>query len=146
MEASHPLPIRRVLLAVDLSSASRDAIEEAIELAAMHRADLVVLSVVDDSKLPLPGGGKRRVDQERDRLESGVRAIVRRARDAGVRATHLVWEGDPAQSILDAALSESADVIVLGSHARTGLRRLLVGRTSTEVTRAAACRVLVVAD
>lgn len=146
MEASHPLPIRRVLLAVDLSSASRDAIEEAIELAAMHRADLVVLSVVDDSKLRLPGGGKRRVDQERDRLESGVRAIVRRARDAGVRATHLVWEGDPAQSILDAALSESADVIVLGSHARTGLRRLLVGRTSTEVTRAAACRVLVVAD
>jgi len=89
MEASHPLPIRRVLLAVDLSSASRDAIDEAIELAAMHRADLVVLSVVDDSKLRLPGGGKRRVDQERDRLESGVRAIVRRARDAGVRATHL---------------------------------------------------------
>ncbi|MEA2611515.1 MAG: hypothetical protein QOI37_1026 [Chloroflexota bacterium] len=145
MEASHPLPIRRVLLAVDLAYTSRDAIEEAIELAVMHGADLVVLSVVDGSKLVLPGGRKRRVDQERDRLETGVRAIVRRARDAGVRATHLVWEGDPAQSILDAALSESADVIVLGSRPRTGLRRLLLGRTSTEVSRAAACRVLVVA-
>lgn len=145
MKASRIVPGRRVLLAVDLSYASDDAIEEAIRVAAARGADLIVLSVVDDSRLHLPGGMRRRVDQERDRLETGVQAIVRRAERAGVRATHLVWEGDPAQSILDAAIAEAADVIVLGSRPRTNLRRLLLGSVSTAVTRAAACEVIVVA-
>jgi nucleotide-binding universal stress UspA family protein len=138
------MPARRVLLAVDLTNASTGAIEEAIRVAAADGADLVVLSVVEPSNLHLPGGGTRRVDQERDRLETGVRDIVRRAKVAGVRATHLVWEGDPAGSILDAAIAEGADVIVLGAR-RTGLRRLLPGSVSAEVSRAATCRVVVVA-
>lgn len=145
METSRIAPARRILLAVDLTNASAAAVEEAIRVAAADGADLIVLSVVEPSNLHLPGGGSRRVDQERDRLETGVRDIVRRAREAGVRATHLVWEGDPAESILDAAIAESADVIVLGSRGRTNIRRLLLGRVSAEVSRAAACRVLVVA-
>jgi nucleotide-binding universal stress UspA family protein len=103
------------------------------------------LSVVEPSNLHLPGGGSRRVDQERDRLETGVRDIVQRAKVAGVRATHLVWEGDPAGAILDAAIAEGADVIVLGSRRRTSLRRILLGSVSAEVSRAATCRVVVVA-
>jgi nucleotide-binding universal stress UspA family protein len=134
-----------VLLAVDLTNASKGAIAEAIRVAAADGADLVVLSVVEPSNLHLPGGGSRRVDQERDRLETGVRDIVQRAKVAGVRATHLVWEGDPAGAILDAAIAEGADVIVLGSRRRTSLRRILLGSVSAEVSRAATCRVVVVA-
>jgi nucleotide-binding universal stress UspA family protein len=133
-----------VLLAVDLTNASKGAIAEAIRVAAADGADLVVLSVVEPSNLHLPGGGSRRVDQERDRLETGVRDIVRRAQVAGVQATHLVWEGDPAGAILDAAIAEGADVIVLGAP-RTGLRRILPGNVSSQVSRAATCRVVVVA-
>lgn len=134
-----------MLLAVDLTNASKGAIAEAIRVAAADGADLVVLSVVEPSNLHLPGGGSRRVDQERDRLETGVRDIVQRAKVAGVRATHLVWEGDPAGAILDAAIAEGADVIVLGSRRRTSLRRILLGSVSAEVSRAATCRVVVVA-
>jgi len=145
MESVSAMPARRILLAVDLTNASAGAVEEAIRVAAADGADLVVLSVVEPSNLHLPGGGSRRVDQERDRLEVGVRDIVRRAHVAGVRATHLVWEGDPAGAILDAATSEAADVIVLGSRRHSNLRRMLLGSVSAEVSRAAACRVVVVA-
>lgn len=135
---------RRVLLAVDLSSASDGAVEEAIGLAAADRAELIVLSVVEPANLHLPGGRTRRVDQERDRLEAGARNIVRRARAAGVSATYLIWEGDPAESILEASMAEHAAVIVLGSRPRTSLRRLLLGSVSSEVSRNAACEVIVV--
>lgn len=113
-------------------------------MAATERAELLVFSVVEQSNLHLPGGRSRRVDQERDRLEAGVRDIVGRARASGVAATYLIWEGDPAESILEASASESADVIVLGSRRRTDLRRLLLGSVSSEVARRAPCEVIVV--
>jgi nucleotide-binding universal stress UspA family protein len=144
MEARRVESRRRVLLAIDLSSASRGAIDEAIRMAADDGAELVVFSVVEQSNLHLPGGRSRRVDQERDRLEAGVRDVVGRAHAAGVSATFLIWEGDPAESILDASASEGADVIVLGSRRRTDLRRLLLGSVSSEVSKRAACEVIVV--
>jgi nucleotide-binding universal stress UspA family protein len=134
----------RVLLAIDLTAASSGAIEQAISMAAADHADLLVFSVVEPSSLHLPGGRPRRVDQERDRLESGVRTVVGRARASGVAATYLIWEGDAAESILEASASEGADVNVLGSRRRTDLRRLLLGSVSSEVSRRAACRVVVV--
>ena len=97
------------------------------------RADLVVLSVVEPHNLHLPGGAARRVDQERDRLAAGAQAIVQQARDSGVRATYLIWEGDPAEAILEASRSEDVDVIILGSRPRTNLRRMILGSVSSEV-------------
>ena len=134
----------RILLAVDLTPASRDAANEAIKRAQDDGAELIVLSVVEQHNLHLPGGGTRRVDQERDRLAAGAQAIVRQARDAGVRATFLIWEGDPAEAILEASQSEDADVIVLGSRPRLNVRRLILGSVSSEVARRATCDVVVV--
>ena len=131
-------------MAVDLTPASRDAVEEAIKRARNEGAELIVLSVVEQHNLHLPGGGTRRVDQERDRLTGGAQAIVRQARDAGVRATFLIWEGDPAEAILDASRSEDADVIVLGSRPRLNVRRLFLGSVSSEVAKRATCDVVVV--
>ena len=134
----------RILLAVDLTTASQKAANEAIKRAGADGADLIVLSVVEQHNLHLPGGQRRRVDQERDRLAAGVQAIVQQARDAGVRATDLIWEGDPAEAILEASQSEDADVIVLGSRPRLNVRRLILGSVSSEVARRAACEVVVV--
>jgi nucleotide-binding universal stress UspA family protein len=144
MEARRIPATHRILLAVDLTDASSGAVVEAIELAAANEAELVVLTVVEPSNLRMPGGRTRRVDQERDRLEAGARDIVGRARGAGVSATYLIWEGDPAESILDASISEDADLIVLGSRGRTNLRRLLLGSVSSAVARRASCEVVVI--
>jgi nucleotide-binding universal stress UspA family protein len=134
----------RILLAVDLTPASHEAANEAIKRATDDGAELIVLSVVEQHNLRLPGGGARRVDQERDRLAAGAQAIVRQAREAGVRATFLIWEGDPAEAILEASLSEDADVIVLGSRPRLNVRRLILGSVSSEVAKRATCDVIVV--
>jgi len=136
--------VTRILLAVDLTGSSDRAATEAITRAGVAGADLIVLSVVEPHNLRLPGGATRRVDQERDRLTAGAQAIVRRARTAGVAATWLIWEGDPAEAILEASRSEGADVIILGSRARTNLRRLILGSVSSEVARRASCEVVVV--
>ena len=140
-----PAPGRpRILLAVDLTPASREAAQEAIKRARGDGAELIVLSVVEQHNLHLPGGGSRRVDQERDRLAAGAQAIVQQARDAGVRATYLIWEGDPAEAILEASHAEGADVIVLGSRPRLNVRRLILGSVSSEVAKRATCDVIVI--
>jgi nucleotide-binding universal stress UspA family protein len=136
--------VARILLAVDQTGSSEHAATEAIARAGAAGADLLVLSVVEPHNLHLPGGRIQRVDQERDRLTAGAQAIVLRARRVGVTATWLIWEGDPAEAILDAAVSEGADLIVLGSRARTNLRRLILGSVSSEVARRAGCEVVVV--
>jgi nucleotide-binding universal stress UspA family protein len=135
---------QRILLAVDQSGSSRAASDEAIRRAAREQAALIVLTVLEPHNLHLPGGQRRRIDQERDRLTAGALAIVHRAHAAGVRATYLIWEGDPAEAILEASRSEGVDVIVLGSRPRTSLRRLILGSVSSEVSKRAACDVVVV--
>ena len=135
---------QRILLAVDQSGSSRGASDEAIRRAAREEAALIVLTVLEPHNLHLPGGARQRIDQERDRLTAGALAIVNRARAAGVRATYLIWEGDPAEAILEASRAEDADAIVLGSRPRTSLRRLILGSVSTEVSRRATCEVFVV--
>ena len=144
MEARSEAPRSRILLAVDQMGSSDGAADEAIRRARADGAELVVLSVVEARNLHLPGGHIRRVDQERDRLAAGAQTIVRRARDSGVRATYLIWEGDPAESILEASASEGAGVIMLGSRPRTNLRRLILGSVSSEVAKRATCEVVVV--
>ena len=137
--------VRRLLLASDLSTASQAATDKALDIAIRDDAHLVVLSVVDPRLLRLPGGRfLRRVDQERERLEFGVRDIVERARHAGIRATFLVWEGDPGDVILEAAEAEDVDLIVMGSHGRGRIGRLLLGSTSAHVSAEARRQVLVV--
>jgi nucleotide-binding universal stress UspA family protein len=138
--------IRRVLFATDLSGASRLAAIEATRLAAEAGAQLLVFSVIDPRRLRLPGGRfLRRVDQERARIENGVQELVRRAEAAGVQATFLVWEGNPAEAILAASEAEDADVIVLGSHGHSSLGRILLGSTSSRVSQDAKRPVQVVA-
>jgi nucleotide-binding universal stress UspA family protein len=144
MEAAADPLERRILLAVDQSGSSWAAAREAIQRAVREHASLIVLSVIEPHNLHLPGGLHRRVDQERDRLESGALEIVRAAREQGVRSTFLIWEGDPADAILEASHAERADVIVLGSRPRTNLRRLVLGSVSSQVARLATCEVVVV--
>ena len=127
----HPEPIRHVLLATDLERSSRRAAAEAIRLATEHGAVLIVLAVA-------------RSHRDRARLEAGAEAIAERARAAGVSATSVVWHGDPGEAILEAAWTERADVVVLGSRRRRNLSRLLLGSVSSHVAEEAACRVVIV--
>jgi nucleotide-binding universal stress UspA family protein len=127
---SRTRPIYHVLLATDLSESSGRATEQAITLAARENAVLQILAVA-----------RRHAD--RDRLERGVVQIRRRARAAGVLATSVVWHGDPADSILEAAWTERPDVLVVGARQHRWVAGLL-GSVSSKVAGEAPCRVEIV--
>ncbi len=138
-------PAHKILLATDLSPTSGPATDGAFATARRMGAQLLVVSVIDSTSLRLPGGRfDARVDQVRSRREVAAQELVQRGRREGVRVTFLVWEGDPGDSILEAARAESADMIVLGSHGRGAIGRLLLGSVSQHVVRHADVPVVVV--
>jgi len=136
-------PIRTILLATDLTAASREATDRAVDLAGRLGARLLIVNVLEKRRLT-GGGSHDRVDQARAERETLLVKIVRSARDAGVKAEFLVWDGDPGDSIAAAAEAEQADLVVVGTRGRSGAERMLLGSVSDHVVRHAECPVLVV--
>jgi len=136
---------RLVLVATDTSAASASAERAGIELAARVGASLIFLSVIDPDRLRLPGGlFHTRVDQVRSERGSALARMVEDARGRRVSALSLIWEGDPGTVVIEAAEAEGADVIVVGSHARGTVGRLLLGSVSTYVLEHSRRKVVVV--
>ncbi|MFQ3666531.1 MAG: universal stress protein [Sphingomonadaceae bacterium] len=123
---------RGILLAVDGSRCSDAAAVAAGQLARRCGLPLTVLTVCASDEM--------QCDMARD-IADRVRDLLRRD---GVPADSLVAEGSPHRAIIDAAARSDCDLIVLGSHGRTGLDRLLMGSVSQQVVTHAACPVLVV--
>lgn len=137
--------IRTVLLATDLAPTTDAATDQALELATSLGARMLAVSVIDPGSLRASGGRfLMRVDQVREARERVAQSLVARGRELGVTVDFLVWEGDPGQSIVDAAVAEQADMIVVGSHGRGAVGRFLIGSVSDHVVRHAPCPVLVV--
>lgn len=136
--------IRTILLASDLSSASANAEDLAFELAARLDGALLLVSVIDPHGLWLPTGGYRqRIDQAREARQAAAQGLVDRGRRDGVPVRMLIWEGDPAESIVEAAVAEEVDLIVVGSHQRRGVDRLVMGSVSEQVVRTSPVPVVV---
>jgi len=135
--------IEKILLATDGSPASEPASEQAIDLATQVEARLLVVSVFGAASRPSEAAADS-VTDSRASLTSKAQAIVARAKAAGVTASFLVWEGDAGEAIVAAADAETADIIVVGSHGRSGVSRFLIGSVSDYVVRHAHCPVVVV--
>jgi nucleotide-binding universal stress UspA family protein len=125
----------RVLAAVDFSTPARGAFEYALALSQRHGADLVVVQAV-----PL-NQELRWHARERFALTAKLR---RRADLANVRLTDRVQQGDPAKIILSQAGSLHPDVVVLGTHQRSGLDRFANGSVAERVAAKSSVPVLVV--
>lgn len=136
-------PFQTILLATDLTAASREATERAIDLARRLGARLLIVNVLDKRRL-VGGGSHERIDQARAEREAHLSKLVRDARTAGATAEFLVWDGDPGASIAAAAEAEQADLVVVGTRGRSGAGRMLLGSVSDHVVRHAGCPVLVV--
>ena len=104
-----------------------------------------MVSVIDPGSLKMPGGRYRaRVDQVRERREQLAQGLVDRGREEGLAVSFLIWTGDPGDMIVEAAEAERADMVLVGSHGRGPVGRLLLGSVSEHVVRNARCPVLVV--
>ncbi len=122
------------MVATDATPTSAGAERAGIQLAARVGASLILLSVIDPSRLRSPGGPfYTRVDQVRHQREAALGNLVDVARAKGIPAQFLIWEGPPGPSVVEAAAAEEADVIVVGSHGRGPVGRLLLGSVSSHI-------------
>ena len=143
--------LKRILHPSDFSRASAGAFAKAVQLAKDNRAELVVLHVLTLS-LPMMTGEGYVPPSVYEQIETASRAwgqreldkLVAKAKKAGIRARGLLVEGTPHDRITRAARSTRADLIVIGTHGRTGLARLFLGSVATRVLSTAPCPVLTV--
>ncbi len=139
-----------ILHPTDFSSASRPAFRQAMQLARKTKRPLVVVHVVAPT-IALMGDGYVS-PQVYDVMERSVRAaankrlgrLVAAARTRGIRTTGLLLEGVAHEQIGRAARSKHAETIVMGTHGRTGLKRLMLGSVAARVLGTAPCPVLAV--
>lgn len=134
----------RILLPTDGSEASDRAVEQAVGLARETGAELHVLYVVED----IPQAPELMDDEVEAQLreigEEAIDAIRASADAAGVEVVAALREGVPHETILEYADDADVDVVVMGTHGRSGLDRYLLGSVTERIVRTAEVPVLTV--
>jgi nucleotide-binding universal stress UspA family protein/quercetin dioxygenase-like cupin family protein len=136
--------IRTILHPTDFSENSLPAFDTACALARDYQATLIVLHVMIPSASPLLEGPLPDPLQAAEAQGLHVQLPWPQPSGPQVKIEHRVAEGDAATEILRLAEAISGDLVVMGTHGKTGLGRLLTGSVAEEVLRKAACPVLVV--
>lgn len=134
---------KRIVTATDGSRFSRVATDKAIAFAQAYGGSLLVLSVVD-VPAELYAEAPAAVEDLIRKAKGYTAAVRNQAAAAGVPVETFVGEAEADAAILNLAREQGADMIVVGSHGRTGLRRLLMGSVTEKVIGSATCPVLVV--
>ena len=138
------LPIRTIIHPTDLTENSHYAFQMAFALARDYGANIVLLHVYPTPVYPVADGGALPVVVEvpREKLMKDLEDMT--PPDSTVAVGRVLVEGDPAFEILRVANVYDADLIVMGTHGRGGLSRVVMGSVAEAVTRKANCPVLTV--
>ena len=132
----------RILVATDGSSLSKKAVADAIGLAATCGAELIALKVVPrypqayfEGSIPLNAKDVARIEaQWLEEAQAAVDAVKKLAEGKGVKAKAVVSRSDiVSDAIIAAAKKQKADLVVMASHGRKGIKRLLLGSETQQV-------------
>ena len=136
-----------ILHPTDFSSNSAHAFQIALDLAQQYGARIMILHVVETlgPENVTHGEAVSQIEPEayRHRLRQDLERVVPPP-STSISHAHLLVEGNPASEIVQAARDNSCGLIVMGTHGRTGLRRLLMGSIAEQVMRHAECPVLTI--
>lgn len=141
------MAIEQILCTTDFSAESDRAIASAAELASQVRAKLHIVHVY---AIPTPiggagaGGHAKMLAEIRELAEAEMKRLVRDWHQRGVDLEPQVRCGPPARGIVDRAEELKADLIVMGTHGRTGLAHLLIGSVTERVVRTSSIPVLTI--
>ena len=144
------IAIRRILCPIDFSDYSRRALDHAVAIARWYESTVTALHVFSPAPVaayvPDPGVFQPIVlaAADRDQLLADINAFIESERTPGVAIEAVVRQGNPAAEILDQVTSMNADLLVIGTHGRSGFERLLLGSVAEKVLRKASCPVLTV--
>jgi universal stress protein A len=134
----------------DFSPASRPAFRAALSQAKASRAELLLVHVVapmvqvPNAAVVSPPTYARFLAAHESAARKHLDRLVARARGAGVRASGIVTHGMPHEEIVRVSRGRRAQLVVIGTHGRTGLRRMLIGSVAARVVASAPCPVLTV--
>jgi len=133
---------KRILVATDGSTLSKKAVTGAIGLAAACGAELIALKVVPrypqayfEGSIPLSAGDVSRVEKQwTDAAQAALDLVVKLAAIKNVQAKGITAKSDVvSDAIIAAAKKQNADLIVMASHGRKGIKRLLLGSETQQV-------------
>lgn len=142
------MPWKKILCPIDYSEGSRRAVEVAVRLAVESNAELVLANVFSPpiyfvvEPIALPPSVVADLVKV---AEEGLAAWKLEALKLGAtRVSTTLLRGDPAQEVCRFAKHDDFDLVVIGTHGRTGLKHVFLGSIAEKVVRHAACPVLVV--
>ena len=142
--------MRRILFASDFSRASRKAFTTAVKTAKSSHATLTIVHVL----VPFAPIGPdqyigpdtwQEIDAQSRRWATGhLDALAAKAKAAGVRVKAFLVEGQPAKEVTRLAKKLHADLLVIGTHGRTGFAKLLLGSIANQIVATSKCPVMTV--
>jgi nucleotide-binding universal stress UspA family protein len=144
----------KILAATDFSEDSALALSFAEEMARRFSAEMIVLHV-DQPLTPVMatpelgpamdvGAMSRIAEEQRVLAQRELDKIITRLRDSGLKARSLLKVGSPFLEVIHTAQNEAVDLIVMGTHGRTGLAHVLLGSVAERVVQKAHCPVLTI--
>ena len=139
-----------IFMPVDGSEVSNHAAEEGFRLAKALGSETVLQYVIDISIVTLPDAelaiSNLDIIREsfREQGDKVLKELSGKAREMGVPCSTMMTEGDVHDEIINAAEEKKADLIVLGTHGRRGLNRLILGSVAGSVAKRAHCPVLLI--
>lgn len=133
--------LKTILAPTDFSDLSARGVRYACQLAKDVGAEVIIFNVVllDETNVV----DKREVEQHKKRLDEFIAEKIAGA-GADLKIRNVVNAGQPFGAIVDCAENEHIDLIVMSSHGRSGLSRMLIGSVTDKILRGAPCPVLVV--
>jgi len=137
---------KKILLAVDGSEVSRKAVRHAVKLTKQNNGTLIAINVippvdVTDIEVFKPESLLRGLRREGEKILSEVKEL---AQKEGIEVQTKIEAGIPFEKICEIAKGLDCDLIVMGSHGRTGIGKVLIGSVTERVISRAHCPVLVV--
>lgn len=145
------MKINRILVPVDGSEGAQAALDHAIDLLPGHPAELLVVLALEPiplrlgAQVAMRGENVRMIaDEQRLIAEDRLAQLESDLRERGVRVRTLIGTGSADEVILGAAKKHSADMIVMSTHARSGIAHALLGSITEKVMRGASCPVMTI--
>ncbi len=134
---------KTIVFPTDFSTLGHEALEYATQLAREQGSRLLIVHVQEPAIAY--GAGDYYYGLPEPDTEAVKQMLAKvKPTDPAVAYEHRLLMGEPAESIVELAQREHADLIILGSHGRTGLARLLLGSVTEAIMRRAACPVMVI--
>jgi nucleotide-binding universal stress UspA family protein len=142
--------IKQILVPIDFTETSERALDYAVELAQKLGARITIMHAYELPIYGFPDGALVASVDVATRIsaasQEGLQAALDKRKDCGVELRAILRDGPPADEIATVAEETGADLVVLGTHGRRGLRRAIMGSVAEEVIRACQCPVLTVHD